>query len=114
MPTPRTHLRLLACGLSLILGLETAAAAAGALRPRKGWLRLQTPNFLLIGDVGARDLRQVAGRLEQFRDALGILLPKATMTTATPTTVIVFKSHKSYEPVKPIYQGKARSNIAGF
>ena len=26
----------------------------------------------------------------------------------------MFKTHKSYEPLKPVYQGKARNNIAGF
>ena len=58
--------------------MSGTANAAPDVRPRSGWLRMQSPNFLLVGDVSARDLRQVAERLEQFRDALGILLPKAT------------------------------------
>jgi len=94
--------------------LSGTADAAADVRPRPGWLRMQSPNFLLVGDVSARDLRQVAERLEQFRDALGILLPKVTTSTVTPTTVVVFKSHKSYEPLKPLYQGKVRANTAGF
>ena len=108
----------LLCGtllsLCLAVALEGAAPAAADVRPRTGWLRLQSPNFLLLGDVGAGDLRRVAERLEQFREALGIILSKATVSMSTPTTVLVFKTHKSYEPLKPVYQGKVRSNTAGF
>jgi tetratricopeptide (TPR) repeat protein len=102
----------------VVLCLSLAAGSIPSLnadvRPRTGWLRLQSPNFLLLGDVGAHDLRQVAERLEQFREALGLILPNAILTTPTPTIVVVFKTHKSYEPLKPLYQGKARSDVAGF
>jgi tetratricopeptide (TPR) repeat protein len=100
--------------LCLSLAAGSIASLDAEVRPRAGWLRLHSPNFVLLGDVGARDLRQVAERLEQFREAFGILFPKVIITTPTPTTVVVFKSHKSYEPLKPVYQGKARKNIAGF
>jgi len=110
MPLPRRTL----CLFLVVTAVVTLSAAGIEVRPRKGWLQLQSPNFLLIGDVGGRDLRQVAERLEQFREALGIMFPKAILTTPTPTTVIVFRSHKSFEPLKPVYQGKALSNIAGF
>jgi tetratricopeptide (TPR) repeat protein len=112
MRAPRIRAAVFVLGLTAALGV--AASAAADVRPRTGWLQLQSPNFLLFGDVSARELRQVAERLEQFRETLGILLPKATISTATPTTVVVFKSHKSYEPLKPLYQGKVRSNTAGF
>lgn len=112
MRSPYLRAAIVVLGVTAVL--SGTANAAPDVRPRSGWLRMQSPNFLLVGDVSARDLRQVAERLEQFRDALGILLPKATTSTATPTTVVVFKSHKSYEPLKPVYQGKVRANTAGF
>ena len=82
--------------------------------PRAGWIGLKAPNFYVIGDVGQRDLREVTRRLEQFREAIGIIFPKAILSTTTPTTVLVFRSHKNYEPVKPLYQGKIKKNIAGY
>jgi len=91
----RSPLRSAFVVFSVMAALSGTADAAPDVRPRSGWLRMQSPNFLLVGDVSARDLRQVAERLEQFRDALGILLPKVTTSTVTPTTVVVFKSHKS-------------------
>jgi tetratricopeptide (TPR) repeat protein len=104
-------LRILAL-LALVL-VPTRGTSAGEPRARKNWIALQSPNFYLMGDVGESDLRRVARRLEQFREAIGIAFPKAVQRISTPTTVIVFKSHKSYDPVKPLYQGKPKA-IAGY
>ena len=97
-------MRLTLIALCLAITVDAAAPLSAGVRERKGWLRLQSPNFLLLGDVSARDLRKVAERLEQFREALGVILPKAVVSTSTPTTVLVFRTHKSYEPLKPVYQ----------
>ncbi len=103
----------LAARLLVLLVLLPAVAAADPM-PRAGWIGLKAPNFYVIGDVGQRDLREVTRRLEQFREAIGIIFPKAILSTSTPATVVVFKSHKSFEPVKPLYEGKVRKNIAGY
>ncbi len=89
-------------------------SAAPAVQARTGWIALRSPNFYVIGDVGAGDLRLVTKRLEQFREAIAILFPNAPLSTATPTTVLVFKSHKSYQPLKPLYNGKVKAQIAGY
>ena len=98
----------------LVFSLLLPAVAAADPMPRAGWIGLKAPNFYVIGDVGQRDLREVTRHLEQFREAIGIIFPKAILSTSTPTTVLVFKSHKNYEPVKPLYQGKIKKNIAGY
>jgi tetratricopeptide (TPR) repeat protein len=108
-----THCRALAAALLLSSFLPASPARAQAA-PLEKWRSLRTPNFQLLGDVGEGDMRRVAARLEQFREAVGIILPRATVTTATPTVVIVFKSHKNYRPFKPIYQGKPQDHIAGY
>jgi tetratricopeptide (TPR) repeat protein len=99
--------------LLAVLLLVVSPAMADPM-PRAGWIGLKAPNFYVIGDVGQRDLREVTRRLEQFREAIGIIFPKAILNTNTPTTVLVFKSHKSYEPVKPLYEGKVKKQVAGF
>jgi tetratricopeptide (TPR) repeat protein len=99
--------------LFVLFTLLPAVALADPM-PRAGWIGLKAPNFYVIGDVGQRDLREVTRRLEQFREAIGIIFPKAILSTSTPTTVVVFKTHKSFEPVKPLYEGKVRKNIAGY
>ncbi|HBB88327.1 MAG TPA: hypothetical protein DC047_11990 [Blastocatellia bacterium] len=36
------------------------------------------------------------------------------MNSSIPTTVFVFKSNSAYEPFKPQYRGKTKSNVAGY
>jgi len=72
------------------------------------WLSVRSKNFLLVGNGNEKQIRQVAVRLEQFREVFAQLFPKAVHTTPTPTTVIVFKSDDSYRPFKP------NANVAGY
>lgn len=100
--------------LSLILAFVALPAGTSPLvAPQKNWRQLATPNFRVIGNAGERDLRRVAGRLEQFREAIGILFPKAVVVASVPTTVIVFRSQKDYDPFKPLYKGKPKE-IDGY
>ena len=94
--------------------LTAASPARAEIAPLKQWRQMRSANFLLVGDVGEGELRRVAGRLEQFRAAVGAILPRATMTTTTPTTVIVFGSHRSFRPFKPLYNGKVSDHIGGY
>ena len=45
---------------------------------------------------------------------LSLLFPMAKIETPVPTTVFLFKSHNSFKPFKPQYQGKTRDNVAGY
>jgi Flp pilus assembly protein TadD len=99
---------------TLLLSLLPATLARSQVAPLEKWRALRTPHFQLIGDASEGDMRRVAARLEQFREAVGIIIARATVTTSTPTLVIVFKSHKSYRPFKPVYQGKPQDHIAGY
>jgi Tfp pilus assembly protein PilF len=106
--------RLLIPGVVAVVVTIATASAGAEMAPLKQWRQMRSANFFLVGDVGEGDLRRVAGRLEQFRAAVGVILPKASMTSATPTTVIVFRSHRNYEPFKPIADGKVLEHIAGY
>jgi tetratricopeptide (TPR) repeat protein len=95
----------------VLLALVRLGGTARAAAPK--WIELRSANFLLQGDVGERDLRDVARRLEEFRETLSRLLPKARLSTAAPTVVLVFGTNKGYEPFKPLYQGKPMK-VTGF
>jgi len=47
-----------------VLGVGAAPAAAE-------WRRIDSPNFVVIGDVSARTLRSVAIEFEGFRETIG-------------------------------------------
>lgn len=98
----------------VLLAWLIAQPISAEVKPLKEWRQMRSANFSLMGDVSEGDLRRVAGRLEQFRAAVGRLLPQASVTTATPTTVLVFRSHRSFQPFKPVHDGKVSEHVAGY
>jgi hypothetical protein len=89
--------------------LISAAAPCGA-----EWRRLDSPNFTVIGDVSARELRDLAVKFESFRESLGRALGARATAAAVPTVIIVFPTDKAFAPFKPRYQGKPRADVRGF
>ena len=87
-----------AIALALSLGAPSPSLAE--------WRRLDSPNFVVIGDLSARDLRDIAVKFEAFRATLSLVLTESAISTAVPTVVIVFPSDRAFTPFKPTYQGK--------
>jgi hypothetical protein len=87
--------------LFFLLLVVTPAGPAAA-----EWKRLDSPNFVVVGDVSAGDLRQVARRFEGFRETLGRVLPGDVTASAVPTIVLVFPSDRAFTPFKPRYNGR--------
>jgi tetratricopeptide (TPR) repeat protein len=77
------------------------------------WMRLKSANFTVEGDVGERQLREVARRFEEFRAVFGRLLPNARLVTPTPLTVVVFAFDREFKPVRPLFGGKPVEGV-GF
>ena len=96
--------------LSRILALTVAClllAASAAPSAQARWRRVDTPNFVVIGDVSAGTLRDVGTRFEGFREALGRILSERLVVTVVPTMIVVFSSDEAYKPYKPKYGGRA-------
>ena len=83
----------------LFLVLTAAPSAAE-------WRRLDTPNFIVVGDVGGSTLRDIAFKFEGFRETLGRVLNPQVTATAVPTVVIVFPNERAFRPFMPKYEGK--------
>jgi tetratricopeptide (TPR) repeat protein len=75
---------------------------------KDSWLSVRSKNFFLVGNVNERDLKQVAVKLEQFREVFTRLFTKTKINSPVPTTVVVFKNENSYRPFKP------GANSAGY
>jgi Flp pilus assembly protein TadD len=86
----------------LLAALPWLAAAA----PPAEWLRIDSPNFVVIGEVGARELGDVAAQFEAFRETLRRVLGEGVTSTAVPTVVIVFPSDRAFTPFMPVVQGR--------
>lgn len=83
------------------------------VQAKENWTRVRSRNFILVGNASEHDIREVALRLEQFRDAFSRLLIGFRFDPPGATRVVVFKSNKAFDPFKPIYQGKP-GNVAGY
>lgn len=94
--------------LALFLFLLGAVPQQFPVSAKDNWIRVSSKNFVLVGNAGEKDLRQVAVRLEQFREAFSRMFTKASFTSPVPTTVIVFKNDSSYRPFK------LNANSAGY
>lgn len=95
--------------LAVLLVISHSSTSA-----KDNWTRVQTKNFTLVGNANERDIRKIAVKLETFRETLSLMFPKAKITTAIPTTVVIFKSDDAFRPFKPRYQGKIRDNVGGY
>lgn len=93
---------------TIILLLCVFLAPAPDVWARDNWVSVRSSNFLLIGNASEKEIRQVAGRLEQFREVFSRLFARANLSSPVPTTVIVFKNDKSYTPFK------IGANTAGY
>ena len=92
--------KILAGALTLLTLSLTASPAAAE------WRRLDSPNFIVIGDAGERELRNIAVQFEGFRETLGRVLSTKVTATPVPTVVVVFPHDRAYTPYKPVYNGK--------
>jgi tetratricopeptide (TPR) repeat protein len=95
--------------LTLVTWLATPPAESAG-----NWLRLRSPHFVLVGDVGERELRRVGERLEGFREALRRVLPHASVATPVPITVVVFGRDAAFTPFKPLVSGRPMERLGGY
>jgi hypothetical protein len=99
-------IRAIAC---LVVGLAACSFAAPA---DAQWRRLDTPNFVFVSDIPAKDLREVAARFEGFREALNSYIGARASASIMPTVVIVFSTDVTFSPFKPRRDGR-RVDAAG-
>jgi hypothetical protein len=90
----------------VLVALHLAGHHAPSVRAASGWMRLEVPNFTIVGNAGEGELRAAASEFERFREALAQFVPPQATATIVPTVVLVFDSTRSFDPFKPIYRGK--------
>ncbi len=79
------------------------------------WVNVRSKNFNLVGNASEKDVRKVATKLEQFREAFRLLFSQTNLSSPIPTNVVVFKSDSAYRPFKPKRgDGKPDDFIAGY
>jgi FimV-like protein len=100
-------IRCAAVGACLLLSASAATA-------KDLWAGVRSPHYLVVGDTTESELREVAIRFEQFRNAFAQLFPASGLSSPVPTTVVVFKDYDTYKDFRPLYQGKPTEFISYF
>jgi hypothetical protein len=90
-------IRAILCVLAVLLHASTASAQ---------WVRVESPHFVVFGEIGEKRTRDYAGEFERFREALGRVMPGAAARPAVPTVVFIFKDARSFAPHRPLFNGK--------
>jgi tetratricopeptide (TPR) repeat protein len=93
--TDRSRPNTLTVAALLLAAAAPRAAGADLPSPRATWRSLETENFRVVGDVGARRIAETAERLETFRAALARLRPGAITRSAVPTLVLALSGERS-------------------
>jgi tetratricopeptide (TPR) repeat protein len=88
------------CAALLVVGVVSGDASAA------DWVRVDTPNFVVFGEVGEKRTKEVAAEFERFREAIGRVLPGAVTSSAVPATVVVFDNQRTFAPYRPTFNGK--------
>ena len=94
--------------LAVTLCLLAVVSQHTPVLAKDNWISVRTKNFFLVGNDSEKEIKEVALKLEQFREVFTRLFPNMVFSTPVPTTVVVFKSHSSYAPFKP------HANTAGY
>lgn len=102
--------RLFKCPISLACFVVLLAASPVGAKDK--WINLTTKNFNVISNADEDPTRKIALKLEQFHYAFSRIF-NLPLERPIRTTVMVFKSESSFDPYKPIYNGKP-ANVAGY
>jgi tetratricopeptide (TPR) repeat protein len=73
---------------------------------------LSAPNLTVLGDTSEGRLREIAGQIEQFRNAVGLMLPAARQLSL-PITMYVFNERRGMQPFQRQVNGR-RIDAAGM
>lgn len=90
----KTYL-LVAVAVFSYTGFSTPPAAT------EPWLKIDSPNFELIGNAQERQIRTIAGRLERFRSVVHRVFAMQDRVGRSKIRVIVFKDTAAFRPFKP-------------
>ncbi len=95
-----------------LLSLTSSASFAGK---QPVWIRLRSPNFIVVTDGSERQARHVAYQFEMIRAVLRNFF-NATTTAADPPVIIIgARDEDSMKPMMPeAYQAKGAAHLAGI
>jgi tetratricopeptide (TPR) repeat protein len=85
---------------------------AASVPAKDKWINLTTRNFNIVSNADDGATRKLALKLEQFHFVFSKIF-NLILERPIKTTVMVFRNESSFDPYKPIYNGRPAS-VAGY
>jgi len=83
------------------------------VRAEAKWTEVRSSNFLFVGDAPEAQIRDIAQKLELFREVMLLALPGAVGGSPVPTVVLVCATGRTMQPMRPLFRGNP-IELAGF
>jgi tetratricopeptide (TPR) repeat protein len=100
---------------TIALFLFLLCLSFNSVEAKEEWVRVRSKNFQLIGNGAEKDIRQVAVKLEQFREFFRGIFSNVNFNSPIPINVIVFRDEKTFSNFKPVgNDGKSWDWAAGY
>lgn len=106
MKTSGRSIETIICLLALLCCTVSAFAADAA------WIRLQSPRFGVLSQLGEKETRVWAEEFDKFVTALHQLY-NTNDNNLTPLTIVIFKSRKQFSPYRTRTESGQAKNIVG-
>jgi tetratricopeptide (TPR) repeat protein len=97
---------------AIMLSCMAAVLAATPAQAKDKWINLTSKNFNIISNAEDGGTRKLAMKLEQFHFVFSKIF-NLPLERPIKTTVMVFKNESSFNPYKPLNNGKP-ANVAGY
>ena len=81
----------------------------------QAWIRLRSPNFIVVTDASEKQARRVAYQFEMIRAVLREFFNSRSSAPDPPVIIIAAKDEASLKPLLPeAYQAKGATHLAGL
>ncbi len=108
----RSIFSVVATALALGLALAPSAGRAESKSKGTGWLRVTTPEFVVITALKEKDALAWTSEFAQYVAALRVMFPKNT--GASPLTIVLFSRESDFAKYRPLGADGRAMEVSGF
>jgi tetratricopeptide (TPR) repeat protein len=79
-----------------VIGLWVLSCKPCSAAGEEVWTEVRSPNFIVVGNGSAKEVRSTAVKFEQFRSVIQMVFPKLKMETASPLVVFAAGDEQTF------------------
>ena len=104
-----------ACIVGILATITAGLALAGFPAELDGWVEVQSPHFVVVSDVGAKQAQAVAAEFDQLRNVFRAALPQARLDPRRPIIIVAIKDQNTLRAWLPgFWETEGRAKPSGI